>query len=77
MEFCVVRGLRGGNTYFEQIFLHKYKMVARGSGKREHDRSGAGEEGYAVICEGSERTRTRPLISPCFTVKSQAGGGMD
>ena len=46
-----------GNTYFEHKSLHKYTGVIRG---QEHDRSGAGEEGY----EGSERNRMMPLRSP-------------
>ena len=34
------------------------------SGGKEHDRSGAGEEGYAALCVGyedSERNGMRPL----------------
>ena len=41
---------------------------SRLSGGKEHDRSGAGKEGYAEICagcEGSERNGMRPLRSPC------------
>ena len=41
------------------------------SGGKEHDRSAAGEDGYAGLsagCEGSERNGTRPIRSPCGTV---------
>ena len=63
--------LKGGCvwvTYFEHMSLHKYTRVARG---KEYDRSGAGEEGYAVFCaacEGSERNWITHLRSPCCTV---------
>ena len=50
----------------------KYPRVAR---TRDDDRSGACEEGYAVICtgcEGGERGGTRPLRPLCllYCVKS-------
>ena len=41
-------------------------------GVKEHDRSSAGEEGYAVLCagcEGIKRNGTRPLRSLCGTCK--------
>ena len=44
---------------------------ARGSGGKEHVRSGAGEEEYAAFCAGceaSERNGTRHLRLPCCTV---------
>ena len=56
------------NTYFEHRSLHKYIRVGRGQygeGGKEHDKSGAGEEGFPALCagcEGSERDGTRPLI---------------
>ena len=39
-----------GNTHFEHRSLHKYTRVNRGG--KEHDRSSAGKEGYAVLCAG-------------------------
>ena len=63
-----------GNTYFKLRSLHKYTRLARVQDRvevKEHDRSGAGEEGYAVIyagCKGSERKGTRLLRLPCCTV---------
>ena len=47
-------------THVKQRSLHKYPRVERG---QEHDRSSAGEEGYAVISAGCEgkRNETRPL----------------
>ena len=39
-------------------------MGRRQSGGKEHDRSGACEEGFAALCvgcKGSERNGTRPL----------------
>ena len=47
-----------GNTYFKHRGLHKYTRGSRWSGAKEHDRFGAGEEGYAAVCvryEGSKR----------------------
>ena len=41
---------------------------SRRSGDKEHDRSIAGEEGYAAGCEGGERNGTRPFRSPCCTL---------
>ena len=44
---------------------------ARRSPCKEHDRSNAGEEGYAVICarwEGGKTDGTRPLRSQCCTM---------
>ena len=43
------------NTYFKHRSLHNYTRGGKGvtrSGGKEHDRSGAGEEGYAAICAG-------------------------
>ena len=40
-------------------------------GGKEHDRSGAREEGYAAVCagcEGGERNGMWPLRSPCCTL---------
>ena len=51
--------------------MHKGGKGSRRSGGKEHDRSGAGEEGYAAIyegCEGSERNGMGPIRSPCDTV---------
>ena len=45
--------------------------MSRWSEGKEHDRSVAGEEGYAVLCagcKGGERNGMRPLRSPCGTV---------
>ena len=48
--------------------------MARGlrrNGYKEHDKSSAGEEGYAAICagcEGGEKDGRRPLRPPCYTV---------
>ena len=52
VEFCAERGLCVVNTYFKYKNWHKYSRIARGqgSGSKEPDRSGAGEEGYAVLC---------------------------
>ena len=73
MEFCAERGLCMGNTYFKQKNLHKYTRVARDQDGVEvkNDRSGAGEEGYAGFCagsEGSERNGMRHLRSLCCIV---------
>ena len=40
-----------GNTYFEHIKfeVHKGGKGPRRSGSKEHDRAGAGEEGYAEL----------------------------
>ena len=60
VEFCEERGLCEGYTYFK----HKTGKGARRSGGKEHNRSSAGEEGYAAICagcEGGERNGMRPL----------------
>ena len=46
---CTERGLFVSNTYFEHRQFHKYI-----SGGKEHDRSGGGEESYAVLCAGYE-----------------------
>ena len=51
--------------------MHKSGKGSRRSGDKEHDRSGPGENGYAVICagcEGGDRDGTRPLRTPCCTV---------
>ena len=71
VEFCAERGLCMGNTHFKDRGLHKYTRMTRGRDDVEHDKSGAGEEGYAVICagcEGSERDGTWPFRPPCYTV---------
>ena len=63
----MLKGSCVGNTYFE----HKSGEGLRWSGCKEHDRSGAGEEGYAPFCagcEGSKRNGTRDLRSPCCNV---------
>ena len=68
-EWCsVLKGACVWVTHFEHRSLHKYTKVARG---QEHDRSGAGEEGYAALCarcEGRERNQIWPLRSTCCTV---------
>ena len=71
-----------GNTYFEHKNLHKYTRMARGQDGEEveHNRTGAGEEGYAAFCagcEGRERNLTMHLRSPCCTVCSQVCGDID
>ena len=56
-----------GNTNFE----HKGGEEPSWSGGKEHDRSDAGEKGYAAFdaaCEGSERNGMRHLRSPCCTM---------
>ena len=66
--FCAERGLGVGDTYFKYISFLKYTREPKG---QEHNRSGADEEGYAVLCaecEGSERNGMRPFRSPCGTV---------
>ena len=73
LEFCAERGLCMGNTYFK----HRSWISTQGwqgaktDGDKEHDRSGAGEEGYASLyagCEGIERNGSRSFRSPCGTV---------
>ena len=71
--FCAKGGLCVGNTCFEHKNLHKYTRLASDQNGVEvkHDKSGAGEEGYAAFCtgcEGSERNGTRHLRSPYCTV---------
>ena len=58
-------------THFKHRSLPKYARGARWSRGREHDRSSAGEEGYAAICaecEHSKKNLTRPLRPPCYTM---------
>ena len=74
VEFCAERGLCVGNAYFNHKSLQNYTRVAREQDSvlgREHDRSGARDEGYAALsagCVSSERNGTRSLRSPCGTV---------
>ena len=63
-KFVLKRELYESNMYFEHMSLHKYTRVARNHDRvaKEHNRSGAGEEGFAALCAGCERTpSTRPL----------------
>ena len=48
MELCVERELCVANTYFKIKNLHKYTRMAIWIGSKDHERSGASEEGYAV-----------------------------
>ena len=56
VEFYEEMGLCVDNTYFKHRSVHKYTRVAKGrdSVETKHDRPGAGEERYAVICAGCE-----------------------
>ena len=50
MDFYVERELYIGNTYFKHRRLHKYTRVSKWIGGKEHDKSGAVEEGYTAYC---------------------------
>ena len=73
VEFCAERACVW-LTRTLSMSLHKYTRAARGqdgSGSKDIDISGAGEEGYAALCAGweaIERNGTRHLRSPCYTV---------
>ena len=63
-----------GNTYFQHRSIHTYTRVARGRDgvDTEHDRSSAGEEGYAAICaecEDGDRDGTRLPRPPYILCK--------
>ena len=71
--FYTERGLCVGNTYLNTGVCISTQgwQGSRWSEDKEHDRSGAGEEEYAVLCarcEGSERNGSRPHRSPCGTM---------
>ena len=62
-------------TYFKYKSLHNYtREGSRQSGYKEHNRSSAGEEGYATMCagcEGDERNSMRPLSTTMlYCIKS-------
>ena len=63
-----------GNTYSKHRSLHEYTRVARDQGGveegKEQDRSGAGEEGYAVLCEGCEARERNGSRTMWYCVKS-------
>ena len=60
--------LKGGCAWVTHTLSTRGGKGPRWSEGKEHDRSGAGEEGYTAGCEGSERNGTRPLRSSCCTV---------
>ena len=63
--------LKGGCVWVTHTLCTMDGKGSRWGEGKEHDRSGAGEEGYAALCagcEGSERNGMKSIRSPCGTV---------
>ena len=70
-DFCVERGLSVSDTYFKYRSLQG-GLRPRWSRNNERDRSGSGEDRYAVLCagcEGNKRNGQAHQITILYCVK--------